>query len=209
MVLALNLSRDHEITKSRNPDRIMIPNLQARNRSKDGLRRTMYLQHLVQNKPDEVDKYISSLHIRTIQRILKYLTSERRGESFNEVFTILRQSFLSKFPVPNVTSRTPPPLLQIVGYTSALADIVPLRALYNDPSLLVLLPQGEFKDTIRTTIIPAFHYYGATMDRFLLNGTNNVGRAHDQQSTCICHLPCWKPYVCEVDQIWTYDCTHY
>ena len=132
----------------------------------------MYLQHLVQNKPDEVDKYISSLHIRTIQRILKYLTSERRGESVNEVFTILRQSFLSKFPVPNVTSQNPP-LLQIVGYTSALADIVPLRALYNDPSLLVLLPQGEFKDTIRTTI-PAFHY-GATMDRFLLNGTN-VGR---------------------------------
>ena len=32
------------------------------------------------------------------------------------------------------------------------------------------------------------------MDRFLLNGTN-VGRDHDQQSTCICHLPCWKPYV--------------
>ena len=67
-----------------------------------------------------------------------------------------------------------------------------MRALYNDPSLLVLLPQSEFKDTIRTTI-PAFHY-GATMDRFLLNGTN-VGRDHDQQSTCICHLPCWKPYV--------------
>ena len=188
MVLALIKK---PITRSRNPDRIMIPNLQARNRSKDVLRRTMYLQHLVQNKPDEVDKYISSLHIRTIQRILKYLTSERRGESFNEVFTILRQSFLSKFPVPNVTSRNPP-LLQIVGYTSALADVVPLRALYNDPSLLVLLPQGEFKDTIRTTI-PAFHY-GATMDRFLLNGTN-VGRDHDQQSTCICHLPCWKPYV--------------
>ena len=66
------------ITRSRNPDRIMIPNLQARNRSKDGLRRTMYLQHLVQYynlyKPDEVDKYISSLHIRTIQRMLKYLT---------------------------------------------------------------------------------------------------------------------------------------
>ena len=57
------------ITKSRNPDRIMIPNLQARNRSKDGLRRTMYLQHLVQNKPDDVDKYISSLHIRSIQRM--------------------------------------------------------------------------------------------------------------------------------------------
>ena len=141
MVLAL-IKRP--ITRSRNPDRIMIPNLQARNRSKDVLRRTMYLQHLVQNKPDEVDKYISSLHIRTIQRILKYLTSERRGESFNEVFTILRQSFLSKFPVPNVTSRKPP-LLQIVGYTSAQADIVPLRALYNDPSLLVLLPQVELK----------------------------------------------------------------
>ena len=74
------------------------------------------------------------------------MVNEEERESFNEVFIILRQSFLSKFPVPNVTSRNPP-LLQIVGYTSALADIVPLRALYNDPSLLVLLPQGEFKDT--------------------------------------------------------------
>ena len=35
----------------------------------------MYLQHLVQNKPDEVDEYISSLRIRTIQRILKHLTN--------------------------------------------------------------------------------------------------------------------------------------
>ena len=32
--------------------------------------------------------------------------------------------------------------------------------LCNDPFLLVLLPQGEFRNTIRTTtcIIPAFHY---------------------------------------------------
>ena len=100
-------------------------------------------------------------------------------------------SYLSKFPVTNVTVRRPP-LLQIVGYTSALADIVPLRALYNDPSLLAHLPQGEFRDTIRITI-PAFHY-GETIDRFILNGTN-VGRDSDQQSTCICHLPRWKPYL--------------
>ena len=35
----------------------------------------MYLQNLVQNKPDEVDEYIPSLRIRTIQRIFKYLTN--------------------------------------------------------------------------------------------------------------------------------------
>ena len=173
------------IKRSRNADRIAIPNLQTSNRSKDGLRRTMHLQYILQNKPDEVDEYISSLHTRTIQRILRYLTSERRGESLNELLVILKKSYLSKFPVTNVTVRRPP-LLHIVGYTSALADIIPLRALYNDPSLLVHLPQGEFRDTIRTTI-PAFHY-GETMDRFILNGTN-VGRDHDQQSTCICHLP--------------------
>ena len=152
----------------------------------------MHLQYLLQNKPDEVDEYISSLHTRTIQRILRYLTSERRGESLNELLVILRKSYLSKFPVANVTVRRPP-LLQIVGYTSALADIVPLRALYNDPSLLVHLPQGELRDTIRTTTIPAFHY-GETMDRFILNGTN-VRKDYDQQSTCICHLPRWKPYL--------------
>ena len=173
------------IKRSRNADRIAIPNLQTSNRSKDGLRRTMHLQYILQNKPDEVDEYISLLHTRTIQRILRYLTSERTGESLNELLVILRKSYLSKFPVTNVTIRRPP-LLQIVGYTSALADIVPLRALYKDSSLLVHLPQGEFRDTMRT-IISAFHY-GETMDRYILNGTN-VGRDYDQQSTCICHLP--------------------
>ena len=82
--------------------------------------------------------------------------------------------------------------IHIVGYTSTLADIIPLRALYNDPSLLALLPQGDFRDAIRTTI-PAF-FYGETIDRMMIN-TTNVGRNPDQQSTCICHMPRWQPYV--------------
>ena len=106
----------------------------------------------------------------------------------------LRQSYLTKFPVTNNVTVRRPPLLQIVSYTTnALPDIVPLRALYNDPSLLAHLPQGKFRDIIRTTI-STFHY-GETMDRFILNGTN-VGRDYDQQSTCcISHLPRWKPYL--------------
>ena len=50
------------IKRPRNADRIAIPDLQTSNRSsKDGLGRTMHLQYLLQNKPDEVDEYISSL----------------------------------------------------------------------------------------------------------------------------------------------------
>ena len=76
------------ITRSRNPDRIMVPNLQARNRSKDGLRRTMYLQHLVQNKPDEVDKCVcvffpSILDIKFVGRTSRGHTGGRSHRIFN------------------------------------------------------------------------------------------------------------------------------
>ena len=82
------------------------------------------LKNLVQNRPDEVDKYISSLHCRIVQ---KYLFSIRREDVFKEIFDILRQRYLSKFPVPKAPIN-PPPRLHIVGYTSTLADIIPLRA---------------------------------------------------------------------------------
>ena len=59
------------IKRSRHPDRMKIPNLKARYLTKEGIRRTVYLKNLVQNRPDEVDKYIYSLNCRTIQRILK------------------------------------------------------------------------------------------------------------------------------------------
>ena len=123
----------------------------------------------MENRPNEVEKYISSLHCRTIQRILKHLSSIRWEDGLKEIFGIPRQRYLSKFPVPKVPPK-PPPRLHIVGYTSTLADIIPLRALYNDPSLLALLPQGDFRDAIRTTI-PAF-FYGETIDRMMINTTN-------------------------------------
>ena len=69
----------------------------------------MYLKNLGQNRPDEVDKYKSSLHCRTIQRILKYLSSIRREDVLKEIFGILRQRYLSKFPVPKVPINPPPP----------------------------------------------------------------------------------------------------
>ena len=176
MALVLHLPRDRETLIESE-----YPNLQARIYLRmDSVEGSLYLQRLVQSEPDKVDEYISSLHTKTIQRVLRLLASERTGEFLNELPVILRQSYLlSKFPVPNVTVRKSP-LLQIVDYTSALADLVPLRARYNDPSLLAFLPQGEFRGTKRNTI-PAFHY-GATSDRFILISTV-IGRHYDQQST--------------------------
>ena len=184
------------IKRSRHSDRIKIPNFLARYLTREGIKRTVYLKSLVQNRPDEVDKYVSSLRCRTIQRILKYLSSIRREDVFKEISVILRQRYLSKFPVPKVPM-TSPPRLHIIGYTSTLADIIPLRALYSDPSLLALLPRGDFRDAIRTTI-PAF-FYGETVDRMMINTTNNAGKNPDQQSTC----NATQATVCKVDEDWT------
>ena len=98
------------IKRSRHPDRIKIPNLQARYLTKEVIRTTLYLKNLMQNRPDEADKYIlSSLHYRTIQRIMKYLSSIRRENVLKEIFGILRQRYLSKLPVPKVPIIPPPP----------------------------------------------------------------------------------------------------
>ena len=67
------------IKRSQHPDRIKISNLQARYLAKQVIKRALHLKNLVQNRLAEVGTYISSLHGRTIQRILKYMSSIRRG----------------------------------------------------------------------------------------------------------------------------------
>ena len=42
--------------------------------------------------------------------------------------------------------------------------------------------------------ISAFYYDGETIDRMMIY-TTNVGWNPDQQTTCICHMPRWQPYV--------------
>ena len=113
--------------------------------------------------------------------IKKYLAFSDNGTEAN-----------SRFLRPPLTL----PRLHITGYTGTLADTIPLRALYNDPSLLALLPQGDFRDAIRTTI-PAF-FYGETVDRIMIN-TTNVGRNPDQQSSCTYMPHATLATVCKVD----------
>ena len=109
------------VKRSRHPDRMKNPNLEARYLTKEGIRRTLHFENLMQNRPDEVETYISSLHCRAIQRILKYMSSIRRGDSLKDIFGILRQRYLSEFPVP----KTPPPPSSI-----SLATRVNLLILY-------------------------------------------------------------------------------
>lgn len=87
-----------------------------------------------------------------------------------------------------------PPRLLILGCTSAVANVVPLRGILMRDNILSLLPPCArvFREIVAQTV-PRFKY-GQTTDRMFLTGTG-VGREIDRDCTCICNDAHWKQYA--------------
>lgn len=84
-----------------------------------------------------------------------------------------------------------------MGFTSRIANIIPLRGLLMRPNILSRIPPElkEFRDCILETI-PCFKY-GEALDSMYIN-TTAVGRDANEESECICGQPHWSKYTVKV-----------
>ena len=83
---------------------------------------------------------------------------------------VLRKRYLSSFPAPSFQSVKVPKLI-VMGFTSEIANVVPLRGLLVRPNILSKMPPVcvGFRESIVETI-PCFTY-GETLDFFFLNAS--------------------------------------
>ena len=136
----------------------------------DWQRRMNYFAGLVNNRPHLVDSYISHLAPRNLLRTITYIGQHGIPGNVQKAFNVLRKRYLSSFPTPSVQPVKGPKLI-VMGFTSEIANVVPLRGLLMRPNILSRIPPVcvEFRESITLTI-PYFKY-GLTLDSFFLNAS--------------------------------------
>ena len=166
--------------------------------SRDWQRRINYFAGLVNNRPHLVDSYILHLAPRNLLRMIKYIGQHGIPGNVQNAFNVLRKRYLSSFPTPSVQPVKVPKLI-VMGFTSEIANVVPLRGLLMRPNILSRIPPVcvGFRESITETI-PCFKY-GQTLDSFFLNASA-VARDINQDFQCVCENSRWSKYaVCIKD----------
>lgn len=189
------------IRRSRQSKRITrAPALKSSRRflSRDWKRRWDYLTDLATSRgyQAKIKRYLNKLKLKTVRCMLRYIGQQAISPEQREPFKRLRLRYLNMFPEPSMPVKTPPRLL-ILGFTSAVANVVPLRGILMRQNLLSLMPLSarQIRDSIIKTV-PGFKY-GETTDRMLLNSTN-VGREVGRDCECICGDDHWSQYSVEL-----------
>ena len=164
--------------------------------SRDWKRRVLYLAGLVNHRPHLPRSHISKQAPKNVRRMIKYVGQEGLPENMREAFKILRQHLLKSFPPPKVKKGKIPKLI-VLGYTSEIANVLPLRGLLMRQNTLAHIPPScqEFRE-INSKSTPCFKN-GETLDRTFLNITA-VGRDVEQNYTCICDDNNWSEYTVDI-----------
>ena len=113
-----------------------------------------------------------------------------------KAFNVLRKYYLSSFPPPSVKPLRAPKLV-VVGFTSMIANVDPLRGLFMRANTLSHIPPEcvGFRECIVKSI-PCFKH-GDTLDNCFLNATA-VARDDEQNYHCICANPSLSEYVVRI-----------
>ncbi len=190
------------ISRSRHPQRISShiwvhksPSLR-RYASRDWQRRWNFLLKLSRRAIALAESYVNKLSHKNIKSMLRFKGLQITQSADVLPFKLLRSMYLKSYPPAEMPSKKVPRLF-IVGFTSKLAERVPLRGILMRLNLLSLIPESArlVRNAIYATI-PGFKY-GSITDKMFLNGPE-VGRDLDHDCTCICQFQHWKPYCVKI-----------
>ena len=165
---------------------------------RDWKRRVLYLARLDNHRQHILQSQISKLAPKNVRRMVKYMGHKGFPGNMREAFKIPRQHFLKSFSPPEVNKRKIPKLI-VLGHTSEIANVLPLRGLFMcQKTLAYILPscQESRKNIVKS--IPRLKL-GETLDITSLNITA-VGRDVERNYACICNDKNWSEYtVCIKD----------
>ena len=191
-VRAIRRSRHIARISDRNTIRSSFPRLFA---TRDWERRFNFLLKIAKRN-GLLAPHVDKLKPKTVRFLLRYVSDLVYSEDHLAALKALRAKYLSFFPSPEMPCKKRPRLV-ILGFTSKLADVVPLRNILLRQNILSFLPPvaRDFRVAITKTI-PGFKY-GDVTDKMFLNGAR-VGREIDTSCSCICSDPHWKEYTVEL-----------
>ena len=95
------------------------------------------------------------LHLapRNLLRMIKYIGQNGIPGNVQKAFNVLRKRYLSSFPTPSVDPVKVPKLI-VMGFTSEIANVAPLRGLLMRPNIFSRIPPVfvGFRESITETI---------------------------------------------------------
>lgn len=141
-----------------------------------------------------MDAYIESLAKKNMLRMITYVGQKGITEDVLLAFKRLRKEYLASFPPALVKQRKVPQLV-VIGFTSNIADVLPLRSILMRPNILSHIPSelAEFKDAVQR-IIPCFKY-GERSEGMYINTTAVARDANQHEYRCLCNDEWWQKYA--------------